>query len=74
MPIPPSKEARDANLDKLQQAVNEWAQKEVTRLENETQFLRAVLAGRGAQGAASGNLATSSSLVFAEVDEFLSIG
>ena len=43
---PPSKDERDSNLDALKEAVDEWADKEKTRLENEVFFMRAVLDGR----------------------------
>jgi hypothetical protein len=43
---PPTKADRDANLDALQAAVDEWGEKERNRLENEVKFMRAVLKGR----------------------------
>ena len=68
---PPSKEARDANLDALQASVDEWADRETTRLENEVQFLRAVQEGRGVKDAATQNLSATLNLVVAEVDSFI---
>jgi hypothetical protein len=43
---PPTKDARDKNLQTLLIKVNEWGAKEKMRIENETQFLRSVLMGR----------------------------
>jgi hypothetical protein len=68
---PPTRKERDANLDALQSAVNEWAEKAQTRLENEVQFLRAVQEGRGAKDAATQNLAATLNLVTAEIDSFI---
>lgn len=72
---PPDKAARDQNLDQLQQAVNDWSQKEQNRLENEVKFLRAVLQGRsGSDTASSANLASASKLLQNEVDAFVAFG
>jgi hypothetical protein len=68
---PPTKDERNANLDELESATNDWADQEKTRLEEEVKFLRAVLEGRGASDAATTNLATVSELVQLEIDEFL---
>ena len=71
MPVP-TKAERDANLDALQSAVEEWAAKEKTRIEEEIAFLRKVLKGRtGAEEANSTNLAASLELVTAEIDSFI---
>jgi hypothetical protein len=71
MPVP-TKAERDANLDALQSAVEEWATKEKTRIEEEIAFLRKVLKGRtGAEEANSTNLAASLELVTAEIDSFI---
>lgn len=69
---PPTKEERDANLDKLLSAVQEWSNKEVTRLENEVKYMRAILKGRGAQATGTRNLAKASALVVDEIDAFIS--
>ena len=69
--IAPTDDARNANLDALQKAVDEWAETETTRLDNEATFLRAVLSGRKASDAGTQNLATTSSLLQAEINEFL---
>jgi hypothetical protein len=71
MPIP-TKAERDANLDALQSAVEEWATSERTRIEEEIAFLRKVLRGRtGSEEANSTNLAASLKLVTAEIDSFI---
>jgi len=68
---PPTKDERDANLDALKSAVDEWADTETTRLENEVQFMRAVLKGRGAEDAATKNLAAGALKAVGEIDDFL---
>jgi hypothetical protein len=68
---PPTRAQRDANLDALQAAVNQWATAEQSRLENETKFLRSILQGRGITAAGSANLAKVSSLVVSEINQFL---
>ena len=68
---PPTKAERDANLDKLKIAVDEWAESEKVRLENETFFMRSVLQGRGASDLGTKNLATASRLLQTEINEFL---
>jgi len=73
----PTEAERNANLDALQKAVDQWADSEKIRLENEVKFMRAVLQGRGAvpgEGgvyAGTSNLSTTSTLLQAEVDQFL---
>jgi hypothetical protein len=69
--IQPSTAKRNANLDKLLAAANEWAAKEQSRLENEVKFMRSVLSGRGSTKTGTGNLATIKPLIEAEIDEFL---
>ena len=71
MPVP-TREERDANLDALKEAVDEWVAKEKTRIEEEITFLRKVLKGRtGSEVANSTNLAKSLELVNAEIDSFI---
>lgn len=69
--FPPSKDERDANLDALKDAVLEWGEKEAVRLEEETQFLRDVLQGRGASDAGSTNLEAGSELLQRAVTDFI---
>lgn len=67
-------DARNANLDALATAAKEWAEKEVIRIENETKFLRSVLVGRGADGAAVLNLLEGAAELGDEIDRFLVAG
>ena len=67
----PTRQERDANLDKLQQSVQKWAEKEKTRIENETTFLRAVKQGRGAANAVKQNLLRGELAVIDEINAFL---
>jgi len=63
---------RDARLDALKKATDEWADKETKRLEDEAIFLKAVLKGRtGAGRLANQNVADSSKLVVDEISQFL---
>jgi hypothetical protein len=69
---PPTKDERDANLDALKEAVDTWVEDEKTRLENEVNFMRKVMEGRGAAtDAGTTNLATAGDVVVAEIDAFL---
>jgi len=72
--LPPDKNARDANLNALQAAMQEWGQKEKLRLDNETTFLRSVLTGRGATGAGDANLQKAASALEAELDSYILYG
>ena len=72
---PPTRKERDANLDALQNAADEWADKELTRLENEVKFMRAVLMGRtGSEKAGTESLDSASAILQAEIDEFIAFG
>jgi hypothetical protein len=65
-------EARNERLDQLQTAVNEWADKEIKRLQDESTFLKSVLKGRtGAGRLADQNVVDSSKLVVDEISQFL---
>ena len=68
---PPDKASRDANLDALKEAVDEWATVALTRLDNEAKFIRSVLDGRGANTAGTKNLEEASALLQADIDAFL---
>ena len=68
---PPTREDRDKNLDALQKGMDEWADKEIKRLDNESKFLRSVLNGRGATKAGTKNLAKASAAAVTEIDSFL---
>ena len=67
----PTRVKRDANLDSLNSAVQEWYQLEKTRLENEVKFMRSVQKGRGVQSAGETNLLAASALLQAEIDAFV---
>ncbi len=72
---PPTKDERDANLDALQTSLDEWADSEKTRLENEVKFMRSVLKGRtGSETAGTLNLASAGDVIVAEIENFLSFG
>ena len=72
---PPTEKERNANLDQLQFDVDEWVEKEKTRIENEVKFLREVRLGRtGADKASTQNLAQAEALIVAEVNSFLIFG
>jgi len=72
--IPPSEKTRNTNLNALQSAVDEWAETEITRLDNETIFLRAVLKGRKASDVGAKNLDQASKLLQSEIAAFLRTG
>lgn len=73
--LPPTKAARDANLDSLKSAVKEWGTKEKTRLENEVKFLRAVLKGRtGSEKAGTQNLDALQEVLRLEIEDFIASG
>jgi len=71
--VAPSEEVRNANLDALKAAVDDWANSEKERLENENQFLRAVLKGRNATNTGTKNLVTTASLVQESIGEFIGV-
>lgn len=67
----PTRQERDANLDSLQIAVDQWSKWEMDRLENEVKFMRSVLQGRAATEAGTKNLAAAAELVQVEINEFI---
>lgn len=68
---PPTIEERNANLDRLKEAVDEWADSEKTRLENEVKFMREVLQGRGASDVGTQNLAKVLEPLQSEIDAYI---
>lgn len=74
MALPPSRQARDQNLDTLEQAANDWFDQEEQRLDLESKFLKSVLQARGANESAALNLAGASTVVQDEIAAFLFIG
>lgn len=71
--VAPDRTTRDANLDAIQAAAEEWFTKELARLDNETRFLRTVLQSRPS-GFAVTNLAEMSELVQDEINAFFFVG
>jgi hypothetical protein len=75
---PPTKDARDQNLQVLLTKVNEWGAKEKMRIENETQFLQSVLMGRQkANDPGTQNLEvllTPSGLLQTSINDFILFG
>jgi len=71
---PPTETDRNTHLDALQTAVDEWAETEKTRLDNEVTFLRAVLSDRKASNLGTKNLAQTSALLQVEINDFLNAG
>lgn len=72
--IPPAETGRNDRLQALQDAVDEWAEIEKTRLDNEVTFLRAVLSGRKASDLGTKNLDQASALLQSEIADFLRVG
>lgn len=71
---PPTETDRNTHLNDLQTAVDDWAETEKTRLDNEVTFLRSVLAGRNASDVGTKNLAQTSVLLQVEINDFLRVG
>lgn len=71
---PPTKDQRDANLDSLKTAVDEWGKKVQDRLENEVKFMRAVIDQRGSKAAGTKTLDEASALLQAEINDFIAFG
>lgn len=70
----PLKSTRDANLDKLKGAVDDWADKEIKRIQNENKFMQDVLKGRGSGSSATLNLSKATEVAVADIQEFLTGG
>ena len=69
----PSKKERDARLDKLQTAVESWADKETERLEKEVVLMKKILKGRtGSERLNNTTVAGASDLLVEELNDFLS--
>jgi len=67
-----TKAERDARLDKLKKATDEWADKEIKRLEDEAKFLKSILQGRtGAGRLTNQNVSDASKLVVDKISQFL---
>ena len=67
-----SKEERDARLDSLKQAVNEWADSETKRLTAESSLLKKILKGReGSERLNNASVESASDLLVDELSQFL---
>lgn len=66
--------ARDARLDALKTAVDDFAKSETKRIENETKFLRTVLAGRGSDAVAVTNLLAGAEPLELEIARYIEAG
>lgn len=72
MTLKARKADRDKRLDELKTATEDWADKEIKRLEDEATFLKSILKGRtGAGRLANQNVADSSKLLVDEIGTFL---
>lgn len=71
--VAPTVDARNANLDALQTAIDEWVESETSRLDHETRFLRAVLQGRGASDLGTKNLESALSLVQEAISQYIGV-
>jgi len=68
-----TKEERDARLDELSTATQEWAAKRRTYLQDQVAFGKALLKGRtGAERLNNKSVATASNLLVDEIEQFLS--
>lgn len=65
--------ARNARLDALAAAVKDFAQAEISRIENESKFIRTVLQGRGAESVAITNLLAGVSELEIEISNYLEV-
>ena len=64
--------ARNQRLEDLKKSTSDWADKETKRLTDEATFLKSILQGRtGAGRLTNQNVADSSKLVAASINEFL---
>jgi hypothetical protein len=69
----PSKEKRDARLDKLKTAAEAWADKETERLNKEVELLTKITKGRpGADRLQNSSIEAASDLLVDELNSFLS--
>lgn len=69
--LPPTRAERDANLDALKIAVENWSRDEIARLDSESKFLKAVLQGRSSSSIGTKNLRQAALNTVSEIDNFL---
>jgi len=76
MGAPPTTQERNDNLEALRKAANEWADKELERLDNEVKFMRQVLKGRRgtADNVGTANLASASAVLEGNLNNFITGG
>lgn len=67
-------DARNERLQGLKTAVDDFAENEVKRIENETKFLKSVLTGRGADKTAVVNLLDGTKALEEEITRYLEVG
>lgn len=66
------KERRDALLDELKQAVDDWAEAEEEKVTKEIDFMKSVLRGRtGSERLSRSNTEEARILVIDDIDSFL---
>jgi len=69
-----SRAERDARLEKLRQATEQWADKRLKQYQDRVAFNKALLKGRtGSERLAQANVQAGSELVVNAISEFLSI-
>lgn len=67
-----STEARDAILDELKEATEDWFEAESSRINDEVTFLKSVLRGRtGSESVARSNTSEARVLVLNDIGSFL---
>lgn len=65
-------EARNALLDELQSALDDWHTQEIQRIDDEVTFIKSVLRGRtGSERLARSNTEEARILVINDIDSFL---
>lgn len=68
----PDKQKRDARLDNLEKAVDEWADKRIARLKKEAVLLKKIMKGRtGAERLNAASVDAASALQVDELSQFL---
>jgi hypothetical protein len=66
---------RNARLNQLQQAAQQWATSRTNYLNNQVSTLQAILQGRGgANGVAQAGVTATSDLVVSQINDFLTGG
>jgi len=72
MPDDPATQRRNQLLDELQQATDDWADRETQKVQDEITYLKSVLRGRtGSERLARSNTAQARILVIDDITSFL---